>query len=104
MLEGVIGAANDLEKGVNASLGGIELGKGTELNERASGDFLLRMNAKASMNPEREFKIPETVMEIGDLDEVDDMDSEALKSLVKEIEGTVTKYFKTGPENGYKKN
>ena len=74
MLEGVIGSASDLEKGVIVSAECRELGKGTELNGRASSAFLLRMNVKASLNLKHESKIPETVMEIGDLDEVDDMD------------------------------
>ena len=50
MLEGDIGAARDLEKGVIVSAECSELGEGIELNERASSDLLLRMNAKASVN------------------------------------------------------
>jgi hypothetical protein len=61
------------------------------LNERASGDFLLRMGAQASRIP--------SVPPVSDI--VDGFELLSLQRLVKEMEATVNMYFKPGESSAY---
>ena len=84
------------EEGVSVST---EEGKENIANKRASNDFTLRMNVKASMKPAQQSL--ESSVEIGHIDEFDEMDYHTLQTLVNEVQETVTKYFKSGPDDTY---
>ena len=67
-------------------------------NERASQNFTLRMNVPASVPSAGTSEAP---LEIGEIEYIDDMDTRALHDFVKEIESTVSRYFKSGKNSAY---
>ena len=93
-------AAVEVERGGEGDIVAAMLGEDEKLNDRASSDFLLRMNVKASVKPVQPLSVPNVEVGIFEEDEVE-MDSSALQTMVKEIEGTVSKYFKAGPDDRY---
>jgi hypothetical protein len=67
----------------------------TELNERASSDFILRMGVQTSR-----LVVTPPVLEIREIAD-EEFGLTALQDLVKEIEVTVGKYFKPGANSAY---